>query len=385
MKITISKRVRILMWIMLAELGLSWFWMHYDRVVITEIEPPSKEVLRNPYLALERMARQLGWESESVEDYRLFSDLPVSTDVVIALHLPPDTNTQRAAEMWAWLNAGGRLITTAESVFELDSVDDLLVGRLGVRGYQLDVANDSGSGVYDRTDGGLDVVDAPDERRPAVVDFRSNAQRIADVSGNAKVLSRDLYGARALSYEIGQGSVIVFVNMSFWENHTITERDHAYLLSLMLPVTATKVWIMYGNGMPNLLQWLGTHGPHALISSGILLIALLWSRFNRFGAVLHEQPRQRRAFADHLRARAHFAWMLGQGDALLAGPRRAVEQRAALSIPEWSQQTLPERARIAAGRCGVNSDDVEFALYSQPRELARFVAAVSTLQKLKRL
>lgn len=383
MKIVLVKPRQIFIWLLAVELGLTWFWTHYDSVAITEIEPPSREVLRNPYLALERLATQLGWDSEGVADYRLFSDLPPSTDVVIAQSLPPNTNLQRTAEIMAWLNAGGRLITAAPmTAFEPERGGVSLAEHLGVRGYYLD---GTGMDNTDRDEGKLDTVDMQTERRSAVVKFWSATSRIVDVSGNAKILSGDLFGARALSYNIGRGSVIVFVHLRFWENHAITDYDHAYLLSLVLPTAASKVWIMYGRGMPNLLQWLGTYAPHALISAGFFLVALLWSRFNRFGALLHEQPRQRRAFADHLRARAHFAWMWGQGDALLAGPRRAVEQRAALSIPEWPKQALPERARIAAGRCGMNSDDVAFALYGQPRELARFVAAVSTLQKLKRL
>lgn len=119
-----------------------------------------------------------------------------------------------------------------------------------------------------------------------------------------------------LQYQVGQGRMTVLLNTHIWNNHTIGDYDHAFLLWHLVG-DRLRVWFVANHDSENLLQVLWRNARYLLIGLITLLVLWAWRRWVRFGPLIPDPVPSRRQLLEHIEASTSFSWKHRQLEPLL--------------------------------------------------------------------
>ena len=381
--------------VVLVVLVAVWFITNFERQSYEVRGDFTREAVRNPFLAAERLLHALGYRVDTLQEAAYLEQLPADGVLILSgdrqYHLTPG----RTRALFAWVESGGYLIADAGSV----SASDPIMRRFDVRfqpaakaAAKEDADNEETESAQEDRARGRAVREPPRrtvsipgygrELRMRAVERRQlyvgavnpawSVQGVADKKGNQ--------GMELLEFRLGKGGVTLINGLWRFNNWSIEQDNHAELLAALLLTHQPhgEVRIMTHLNIPSIWEWLSEHAQAALAAALVLLAAWLWHIIPRFGVVRPDALAERRSLIEHLRAIGRFLWRQRSLDMLLDAARSNL--RAYLVLRFSAQPLHADLAR----RSGLAVDEIVFALTGAPRSPAQYTAALRTLRELER-
>ena len=391
----------------IAALFLAWLGSHLRKVVRQVDTDYSREARADPYLACERMLRELGLDAESVA--RLV-DLPPESGV---LFLGPSAmrETEVASHrIVEWVERGGSLVLMLPSwgASRADIQAQVARGTL-----KFPLAKELGVE--------LGAEPPPDEEEASDEESKAQPEKFAnwldaEHAESGEVVGLELggdemqvelantlwfedgpidaefeaYGAddamRMISFARGGGRVTCIAADAWINNRHIDQHDHAQFAWELANLAGPRcgVWFVLDADAPGVLTLLARHAWMVLISLGALIVIWLWKSGARFGPLLPERSRDRRDFSEHVAASAEFLWRHAAARPLLAAPRAELRRRIQLFRPDLAELEPAALERELAQIATLDVGAVHEALtLENTRHAPQFTRVVRNLATLR--
>lgn len=366
------KTQRALIFFTLAALAIwagYWFNANFEKVPVEVWTPHSGEARYNKLLAASRLLSSIG---APVRSFAGLKELPPLDGTLFVPVSRAKIGPKRSQELLDWVKSGGHLIVVAGAQSKQPKTD-LLLDPLGVRRFE-NTTKAKPQAV---------VVDIAGSENFLEVEFDPR-YRLEHGGKEPVSVIADEHGNHLIALAIGKGMLTVLSDFEFMQNQHIGQYDHAaFFWYLAHYQREGEVWLIYGDEMPSLLQWLAEHAFMVLLSAAALLAAFLWSAACRFGPLLPEPPAQRRRLLEHIEASGRFMWKHGQAADLLASMRESLTRSITFRHPGWaSSGELDQRLAQASG---LSADQVRSALqYSDISNQGAFTRAIRTLETIRK-
>ena len=373
----------------LAGSGVYWFFDNYERREREVLSDPSREAVRNPYLAAERYLSRLGYEAETLRGRNRLKNPPAASGALVVHDAGPSLSPYEEEQLLNWVTGGGHLVLVPRRAWDEDteSSSNHLFDRFGVR--LRHAANDSQSD--DET--GIETP-AVDGRRPVAIrrtDPASGSVQRYQVAFNPSrsledsslVAEESVYGTRGihmLAWTHGAGRLTVFSDNGFMLNDTIGDYDHAWFVSDLLQ-GHDRIWFLVDAAMPPLTSLMWRYIPEAVASAILLGLLWLWRAAATHGPRHRTRARVRRNVIEHLDAVAAFAWRHDRR-ALIDRSRMLVETRWIRRHPRLNQLDEPSRCAWIAERTGLDPEHVRSALYASSTDEHSIIRSAALQQRL---
>jgi hypothetical protein len=322
----------------------------------------------NPWLAAERFAGRMGWETRTVISW----PTPDTDDAVWILpaSILNNRSFNRQAEDWA--REGGHLVLLVEHADAETNdwadhhpppiLEPALISMLHRAGIELKEGSET------------EAKEVEFDGESFEVDAKSKCSVAADGDKPgvlASVGNRD-------------GRITVITDARIFRNRWIGDKDHAALLDALIAATDCEgaVCFMRGSGL-SLWALLVAHLWPVLLGLGVWVLLWLWKSFARFGPIeAASVPSTLRGYEHHLEALGDFQWRLDRATSLLAPLRE--------QIVELGQRTSARTGRrdedffqFLADRAGLTRERVFRALAeSAPADPAILTRTTADLQQL---
>lgn len=332
----------------------------------------------NPWLALERLLRELHVPTES---RATLLELPPQDTTLLLLAPRRALGPDRTRRLVTWVEDGGTLV-----VAPTDRPRHGLEGREN-RDFLLEALDlEIRGGVVSPT---TETVRFSDPRREFTVEY---SERTIVANGGQEVVwrcedtgSRSLSGPVAMQVRQGRGSVIVLADKSPLENLALGKHEHAGFAWEVLTHAGApaRAWIVRADEPPGL--WSGLFRSQVPVLCGLAaLIALwLWRHAIRVGPIRDLSDAGRRSLEEHLLAAGRFTWGAGRSAELLTPMRQHARVRLARRHPELAHASEERRVGSLASWTGLTPEQVRAALESDPGlSGATFVTHVRHLQRI---
>lgn len=310
---------QILLVLLIVALGVAGFLSLYEKRSVDDWKPPSSRVMREPYLAAERMFEAMNVATSQISALQQAADLPDHSTLILPAGRGGMTLSARAA-VRAFVTRGGHLLIESESWENGDPV----FRELGLRrseapepDYDLDWIITSWTDQYrypsqsaESDDPTLLLVQWDEESPPLLV--TSLGGELLDTDEPARRIDGE-DGTRMLQRRLGEGLITAVNDISFAQNWRIGRNDNAQLLWLIVndqPDLAHVAW--FRTRPASLWAWLKAHAMPVLISIVALLAVFIWQGLTRFGPIMADPSSERRRLSDHLSASGRFLWSAGQ-------------------------------------------------------------------------
>ncbi len=415
-----SRRAIVRALLVIGALGLcvAGFFSCFERREIEIETGVSAEARRNPYLALGRLLERMGHTVVLETNPTRLAELPAPPATLILPTSRRSISAERSQALLDWVSRGGHLAVVTYSLWgESEKGDkdpelqaprpDPILDRFGLRQWPgLPPLPDHGADGESKKPTPPAAPPAPtfeeliqgklpepkieaswaafEGTRSLEVGFSPDF-RWLDPDAIAQWSVAGMSGVHLIELRHGRGRISAFTSEDPLVNRWIAERDNAEFAVRWLRRDANAdgpIWIFYEEDWPSLLTLVRQHALPALIAGAVLLSAWLWGTVFRFGPVIPEPPRARRAWLEHLEAAGRFHWRQDHGHALLAGMRAEVARRLRERHPSWRALSEHERWARVAEHTGVSLEEVEHALASTPSGARSFAASVSALERI---
>lgn len=426
-------------------------WGYHHWLVWEEVhrnKGPVKEARSNSFYAAQKFLEAYGKESHlshsptAFEEMKI-ADIPIGDDdAIVLLQGRGVVNGQRFNKLWAWVEAGGTLISSTENPFlGKNHKEDELFIKLGLDvydSYDYDAEEYEGYADEDYAEEGHAEEDYVEEE--SVEEHGAEEESVADESVEESVEEElvdetsltyldwnahycESYDPLAVSFEnevdplsvafgwaeyfyadgelpvdwakqddaylftgfnIGEGRIAVIASSSIWHNSQIACNDHAYFLKKLVG-DSPKVWFVINEETPSLfnLAWKGV--PLAVIAFIVALIFALWRALLRFGPVFPDTKIERRSFAEHIKAGADFMWRTGLQAELIEQLRRDINSIMNRRSPGFEKLNDVEKLHCLQRHCSLTAQDLEKIYFFPLAQIGKkeFVFIVRQLQALK--
>ena len=370
----------------LATLITVWFLQNFEQVPVRHREAPQKEARRNPYLAFERLLQELGRPIERLESPRSLDQLPAQSILILDESRRRNVTPARVERLLDWVHCGGYLIVAAEN-----ASDDPLLRKLGVSHYQAPKGQCAPC-TKDKIEEEADDDDPPveievtlpiNQTRYRLEHFgrglSSSSPEPAWQAGSAKERSALLH------FRWGRGHITVIDDLSFVDNHSLGDHDHAELIWALLQhyQAQGKIHLASRMEIQTLWQWLAESAWMLLISGALLIALWLWRIIPRFGGTCPSPIDERRDLTQHLSAIGRSVWREGGVTHWLSVVRHALNKRLSLRYPDLNRMDASEKRMVLAKIADCKTKDIHSALMSgQAQSAEEFTRTMQTLQRL---
>ena len=382
---------RRIIWSLVAIVGLAtlvsvWFLQNFEQVPVRHREAPQKEARRNPYLAFERLLQELGRPIERLESPRSLDQLPAQSILILDESRRRNVTPARVERLLDWVHSGGYLIVAAEN-----ASDDPLLRKLGVSHYQAPKGQCAPC-TKDKIEEEADDDDPPveievtlpiNQTRYRLEHFgrglSSSSPEPAWQAGSAKERSALLH------FRWGRGHITVIDDLSFVDNHSLGDHDHAELIWALLQhyQAQGKIHLASRMEIQTLWQWLAESAWMLLISGALLIALWLWRIIPRFGGTCPSPIDERRDLTQHLSAIGRSVWREVGVTHWLSVVRHALNKRLSLRYPDLNRMDASEKRMVLAKIADCKTKDIHSALMSgQAQSAEEFTRTMQTLQRL---
>ncbi|SFP00583.1 protein of unknown function [Ectopseudomonas composti] len=376
-------------------LGLGLFASY----VLGKLEPyddvvehgPSPEVASSPYLAAEHFLRKQGIAARRAEGLEVLDGLPSEGQTLMLLADRGNMTPRQVERVLQWTANGGHLLFIAERLWDEEEgkSGDLLLDLLGIQQYMSDDLDDEeasepepeseASEAYPQ----LTKLYLENEQAPAYIAFDTDFH-LYDAQNRAHAWANSDSATHLLQLYHGDGLITVLSDPWIWQNRSINEYDHAWLLWYLSQDSA--VTLLYYADSDGLARLLLRHFPLALLVLALLIIATLWHVGVRHGPLLAPASRARRQLEEHLRASADFLLRRSGQHSLLKGLQQDINRRARRRHPGFEKLAVAEQWQVLARLTRLPTKDISQAMRPLPPQrlsASDFTRQVAHLQTLR--
>jgi hypothetical protein len=395
----------------------------------TEQTSWSIEALRNPYLAAQQFMQQSGINSAEADSLIGLNTLDGVSTVLIT-DANQVVNPRQLEQVLGWLENGGNLIVTANSIGDSD---DLLLEEfeVGVSWQsENDITDDEGAEFDDQHDGNSDddeqsvseslreynqqiedgktpeeiaqlldeepvltTIDFGDDIGELLLAFEPNrvlshpfadGEEVDDSTPQPFSWSSSEYGIHMMQFDVGDGLLTIISDPSIWTSKRIDQQDHAYLLwvlsskdgdfAILHPSLRDSIWVL-----------ISRHAPEFLIALAISIALWLWQLSHRFGRIVPRDTSGGRALSEHFSATANYLWHRKASDQLIEPVRQQIFRRASVVLPGFASATNDPGRQLAliSNHCSLEVTTVDNALNSKNFNESSFVRTVKLLKYIE--
>ncbi len=366
----------------------------YNRLEIVESVEKitlSGEARKNPLYAARIFLNRMGIPASTKESLQGLGNLP-STDTVLIISSKRTTLSGKATDdLYTWIKAGGHLIvrTTVDNDYSsfLDNMDQ--TKPISEDPLQALLEVESGNRIKIKQQEAF--LEFATSERPLRLDInwfnpiiRLNNSRkndeIIQIKADTFILRRS----------IGQGMVTLLADLTFIDNRKIRKADHAEIFWHLVHGLGSPndIWLIHNDEMPALWQLLWNKAWALIITLTILFILWLYVSAHRFGPLIPKAAEDRRSLLEHIRASGHFYWKHQQKAKLIASTREALNQRLALTLPNWQQLSEAEKIAQLALRLERPKAEIQQLLFDSNNALKKnqsdeFIQLIKQLEQIR--
>ena len=312
-----------------------------------------------------------------------------------------------------WLDAGGNVIYTADSVAH---GDDMLLQEFSVKVDWRDYEDDEEveekplsetMREYNREieDGKSreDVVRSLNDEEESItrISFSDDIGEVEIAFEDAKILSHPYvadtesetdhqpfswsqseYGIHLMQFEVGSGLLTIVSDPGIWTSYHIDQYDHAYLLwllssgegnfAILRSVLRDSIWVLMMRNATELL-----------FAAGLIILIWIWRVAYRFGRLVPRDLSSSRAMGEHFSTISHYLWHRRQGEYLVGPLRQRVLRRASLTLGEFSRAGEERQFELIAQRCDLNPQAIARAFSVAEFNETSFVQTVRLLKHIE--
>lgn len=352
---------------------------------------PAPEVASSPYLAAEHFLRQQGIVARRAESLAVLDGLPSAGQTLMLLADRGNMTPRQVERVLQWTANGGHLLFIAERLWDEEEGQsgDLLLDLLGIQQYmsdELDEEESSEAEIEQDENAAypqLTKLYLENEQAPAYIAFDTDFH-LYEAQNRAHAWANSDSATHLLQLYHGDGLITVLSDPWIWQNRTINEYDHAWLLWYLSQDSA--VTLLYHADSDGLARLLLRHFPLALLVLGLLIIATLWHVGMRHGPLQAPVSRARRQLEEHLRGSADFLLRHGGQHSLLRGLQQDINRRARRRHPGFEKLAVAEQWQVLGRLTRLPAKDISQAMRPLPPQrlsASDFTRQVAHLQTLR--
>ncbi|MDM9652501.1 MAG: DUF4350 domain-containing protein [Ectopseudomonas oleovorans] len=355
---------------------------------------PAPEVASSPYLAAEHFLRKQGIAARRAEGLDVLDGLPSEGQTLMLLADRGNMTSRQVERVLQWTAGGGHLLFIAERLWDEEEgkSGDLLLDLLGVQQYMSDELDDEEASEAEAENEQNEEHEAypqltklylENEQAPAYIAFDTDFH-LYDAQNRAHAWANSDSATHLLQLYHGDGLITVLSDPWIWQNRTINEYDHAWLLWYLSQDSA--VTLLYHADSDGLARLLLRHFPLALLVLGLLIIATLWHVGMRHGPLQAPASRARRQLEEHLRGSADFLLRHGGQHSLLRGLQQDINRRARRRHPGFEKLAVAEQWQVLGRLTRLPAKDISQAMRPLPPQrlsASDFTRQVAHLQTLR--
>ena len=352
---------------------------------------PAPEVASSPYLAAEHFLRKQGIAARRAEGLAVLDGLPSAGQTLMLLADRGNMTPRQVERVLQWTANGGHLLFIAERLWdeEQGQSGDLLLDLLGIQQYmsdELDEEESSEAEIEQDENAAypqLTKLYLENEQAPAYIAFDTDFH-LYEAQNRAHAWANSDSATHLLQLYHGDGLITVLSDPWIWQNRTINEYDHAWLLWYLSQDSA--VTLLYHADSDGLARLLLRHFPLALLVLGLLIIATLWHVGMRHGPLQAPVSRARRQLEEHLRGSADFLLRHGGQHSLLRGLQQDINRRARRRHPGFEKLAVAEQWQVLGRLTRLPAKDISQAMRPLPPQrlsASDFTRQVAHLQTLR--
>ena len=365
---------------------ITWIARHTYWDDVSVPTPLQGEAARNSFYSVEHLTAALGVRSRRIASLRF---LP-GNSVVLINDLHDDLLHQSIESIESWVESGGRLIVTGDTLWSSSSLQKWS----GISPSHQDP--DKSFGPNGRLRGSFN----PDENcTPMTVRIKGKgngeswtvcapATETAFASKRVPAWSlSDAQGMQILRVNVGSGEFIVFGPRWILTNKSLPVHDHAQvLIDAARLQRGDALLIPSPSRAEPLLALLWRLAAPAIVFLAIAVLLLVLRDLPRFGPPLPVPVPIRRSLAEQIRANARFAWRTRKLGPLRAAVRRSLDEAARRQVAGFAALNERQRASALAATTGVDPAAMSAALTLQAAGDARVQRrAIALLENCRRI
>jgi hypothetical protein len=342
---------------------IAWIAMHtyWDEVSVPT--PLQGEAARNPFYSVEHLAGALGVRTRRIASLRF---LPRNS-VVLINDLHDDLLHERIESIQSWVESGGRLIVTGDTLWSSGSLQTWS----GIAPSH----QDPDKSFVPR--GRFVASFNPDENcTPMTVRVKGavtgQSWLVCGPTSETAFASKrvlpawslsDAQGMQILRADIGSGEFIVFGPRWILNNKSLPIHDNAQvLIDAARLQRGDALLILSPSRAEPLLALLWRLAAPAIVFLAAAALLLVLRGLPRFGPPLPVPVPIRRSLAEQIRANARFAWRTRKLGPLRAAVRRSLDEAARRQVAGFGALNERQRASALAARTGVDPGALSAAL-----------------------
>lgn len=352
---------------------------------------PAPEVANSPYLAAEHFLRKQGIAARRAEGLEVLDGLPSAGQTLMLLADRGNMTPRQVERVLQWTANGGHLLFIAERLWDEEEGQsgDLLLDLLGIQQYMSDELDDDESSESEQENEESDAYPQltklylENEQAPAYIAFDTDFH-LYDAQNRAHAWANSEAATHLLQLYHGDGLITVLSDPWIWQNRTINEYDHAWLLWYLSQDSA--VTLLYHADSDSLARLLLRHFPLALLVLALLIIASLWHVGMRHGPLQAPASRARRQLEEHLRGSADFLLRRSGQHSLLKGLQQDIYRRARRRHPGFEKLAVAEQWQVLGRLTRLPAKDISQAMRPLPPQrlsASDFTRQVAHLQTLR--
>jgi len=301
----------------------------------------------NKYLALEMLLTELTYTVNSFrhEDISLSKN---NNDVIFISDKKIYQNAHHLKDLVTWVKNGGSLIIVG--YFPGKTGDDL----------QLFPDIDIYSGTSAKIKG--------DDNITVDFEFELDISHTGVLSSSYKTNWQlvDDHGVHAASYRIGNGNIVVFNDLNIFNNHNISNKDHAEFLASLLSATTvnnfTHIQLPRDKDFTDLVKAY----PFPFYLLGLLLILSIWYFWGYFGPVKGYLLLKEKLFITHLQYTGKYLWRHGDIEMLYLDLFNQAKSKILLKHPDWETKSDEQKVKIITDKTELDSKAIYQTLFYKP-------------------
>ncbi|MHA6494079.1 DUF4350 domain-containing protein [Pseudomonas borbori] len=373
---------------------------------------PAPEVLANPYLAAEHFLRKQGISVQRADGLDVLANLPSTGQTLLLLGDRNRMTPRQAERLLEWTGKGGHLLFVAERMWDEEDGEsgDLLLDALGIQQYPVEELDDEEAEAseaeaeveveVEQTNEGqeqpsedqqaeaapyaeLTQLYLENEEAPAYFAFDTD-YHLYDAEDRAHAWANSGAATHLLQLYHGDGLITVLSDSWVWQNDSIADYDHAWLLWYLSQDSA--VTLLYRAERDDLFSLLLDNFAETLAALALLILFVLWHVGVRQGPLQAPVQPSRRQLQEHLRGSADFLLRRSGQQTLLQGLQQDIQRRARRRHPGFERLGVAEQWQVLGRLSRLPSSAISQAMRPLPiKQLpaAEFTRQVAHLQTLR--
>ena len=396
-----TTRLCCLLIVLLIELVAIWWFSNmqpYYQEIDTGLSPMAR---KNPYLAAQQYLNTTGSDVFTTQNLGHEVDISKYQTLFIS-HAGQVVSKKQTKQLLKWMRKGGHIIVSAQS----NSEDDPLLSLFSITkrniapnqteetilrlDEQLTKAEEEKEAVltelfFDGVEGSVQVELSSSHslHHPYISDGESAKGNGESSDYTPNYWAYDDNGLQFIQFNYGDGLLSVLSSNVLWDNDSIADYDHAYLLSILTGKN-TQLIILYGSQMPSIFTLIWQNSPELSITFLLIISFCLWYFGQRFGPIVEIDDTTRRAFNEHLLASGKYLWRMKKHTEILEVLRKDIFKHLENSDLYQVSADKNDICKALAANCSYVEQEIFNALYCQNSlNEQEFVILTRLLQQLR--